>query len=56
MEITFYLSGVSSNGLKDSERDLGALKMVQDVGSRQLLKLREQLQKLKLWPETVKRP
>jgi hypothetical protein len=54
MEITLYLLRVSSDGLKGSQRDLRALKMIQEVGSRQQPKLREQLQKFNLWPETVK--
>jgi hypothetical protein len=41
------------NGLKDSERDLRTWKMIQIVGSCQLLKIQEQLQKfMNWWPET----
>jgi hypothetical protein len=53
MGITFYLLRVSSNGLKDLDRDLEALKMVQRCGQSTAAQTSGQLQKLNLWPETV---
>jgi hypothetical protein len=40
------------NGLKDSDRDMRTWKMIQIVGSCQLLKIQEHLQKfMDWWPE-----
>jgi hypothetical protein len=48
-----HLIRVTSNGLKDSERGVRTLDMVQVVGGRQLLEIRKGLKKFKnWWPET----
>jgi hypothetical protein len=54
MEMVLYLASVSLNGLKDSERDMITLKMIQGVGPHQLPIIWHELWKLtNWWPETT---
>ena len=58
MLTTVYITGALSHThvfkwFKDSERDVRTLKMIQGVGSCQLLEIQKQLQKKKSWSETI---
>jgi len=47
----------TSYGLKDRERDVGPMKMIQVVGSHKLLQIQKLLQNFVNWcPETIKWP
>jgi len=47
-DVKLCLVSMSFNGLKCSERDVRTLNMIQGVGSHQLLKIWEQLQKFRI--------
>jgi hypothetical protein len=54
IKINIYLMCLSSNCWKDSEGDMRNLKMIREVGFRQLLEIGKQFEKLlNWWPEAV---